>query len=246
MYNHVIFIQNIYLFRNPPASTRPSALRRCGPPPRALLCIRNSDVEALCPQALLVSLDELHAVLMLGTLLRDACVPGTLAGRRQNKCKIQSRSVSCPNASGVTSRSLHDLSLSLSLSLFWVFSLRNGGVVPGLTFVSGQAQQIFFFGFPSPPPPEAFSLPPPAIANCLSHRPPRRPPTSALLALLALLAWESGFRILNFLVRGFGGGGQASKGGRIFFAGGGEGARARVCGAVRPRVQERDPFDPKP
>ena len=190
MYNHVIFIQNIYLFRNPPASTRPSALRRCGPPPRALLCIRNSDVEALCPQALLVSLDELHAVLMLGTLLRDACVPGTLAGRRQNKCKIQSRSVSCPNASGVTSRSLHDLSLSLSLSLFWVFSLRNGGVVPGLTFVSGQAQQIFFFGFPSPPPPEAFSLPPPAIANQLplSHRPPRRPPALSWLSWLSWLA----------------------------------------------------------
>ena len=184
MYNHVIFIQNIYLFRNPPASTRPSALRRCGPPPRALLCIRNSDVEALCPQALLVSLDELHAVLMLGTLLRDACIPGTLAGRRQNKCKIQSRSVSCPNASGVTSRR------SLSLSLFWVFSLRNGGVVPGLTFVSGQAQQIFFFGFPSPPPPEAFSLPPPAIANQLplSHRPPRRPPALSWLSWLSWLA----------------------------------------------------------
>ena len=42
----------------------------------------------------------------------------------------------------------------------------------------------------------------------------------------------------------------SSKGGRRtthnFFSGGGEGTRARVCGAVRPRVQERDPFDPKP
>ena len=161
MYNHVIFIQNIYLFRNPPASTRPSALRRCGPPPRALLCIRNSDVEALCPQALLVSLDELHAVLMLGTLLRDACVPGTLAGRRQNKCKIQSRSVSCPNASGVTSRSLRDdLSLSLSLSVLGVFASKWRGCPRShLRFRAGAADLLL--RLPVSPSPRGLLIAPP-------------------------------------------------------------------------------------
>ena len=238
MYNHVIFIQNIYLFRNPPASTRPSALRRCGPPPRALLCIRNSDVEALCPQALLVSLNELHAVLMLGTLLRDACVPGTLAGRRQNKCEIQSRSVSCPNASGVTSRSLHDLSLSLSLSLcFGCFRFEMEGLSPVSPSFPGRRSRSSSSASRLPLPPRPSHCPPlPSPINCLSltdHHVAR--PTSA--------PGSPGLRIRipdpEFLVRGFGGGGQASKGGRIFFwrrgrrarqglrSGEAEGARAR-------------------
>ena len=237
MYNHVIFIQNIYLFRNPPASTRPSALRRCGPPPRAVLCIRNSDVEALCPQALLVSLDELQAVLMLGTLLRDACVPGTLAGRRQNKCKIESRSVSCPNASGVTSRSLYDLSLSLC---FGCFRFEREGLSPVSPSFPGRRSRSSSSASRLPLPPRPSHCPPlpSPIASLTDHH------VAHLHSwLLALLAVES--RNPQFLVEGLGEGSR--KGGRrIFFSGGGEGTRARVCGAVRPRVQERDPFDPKP
>ena len=235
MYNHVIFIQNIYLFRNPPASTRPSALRRCGPPPRALLCIRNSDVEALCPQALLVSLDELHAVLMLGTLLRDACVPGTLAGRRQNKCKIESRSASCPNASGVTSRSLDDL--SLSLSVLGVFASKWMGCPRShLRFRAGAADLLL--RLPVSPSPRGLLIAPPchrqSIASLSQTTTSPAPP-----ALLALLACESGFRILNFWSEGLGEGVKQARVGEFFCwrrgrrarqglrSGEAEGARAR-------------------
>ena len=230
MYNHVIFIQNIYLFRNPPASTRPSALRRCGPPPRALLCIRNSDVEALCPQALLVSLDELHAVLMLGTLLRDACVPGTLAGRRQNKCEIESRSVSCPNASGVTSRSLDDLSLSLSLSLsvLGVFASKWRGCPRShLRFRAGAADLLL--RLPVSPSPRGLLIAPPCHRQSIaSLSQTTTSPTSALLALLALLACESGFRILNFWSEGLGEGSSKKKTSYFFL----EEGKARAPGSA--------------
>ena len=235
MYNHVIFIQNIYLFRNPPASTRPSALRRCGPPPRALLCIRNSDVEALCPQALLVSLNELHAVLMLGTLLRDACVPGTLAGRRQNKCKIESRSASCPNASGVTSRSLDDLSLSLSLC-FGCFRFEVDGLSPLSPSFPGRRSRSSSSASRLPLPPRPSHCPPlPSPINCLSltdhHVAHQR-------SWLSWLSWLAN-RYPQFWVRGFGGGVKQKKRHHIFFwrrgrrarqvlrSGEAEGARAR-------------------
>ena len=226
MYNHVIFIQNIHLFRNPPASTRPSALRRCGPPPRALLCITNSDVEALCPQALLVSLDELHAVLMLGTLLRDACVPGTLAGRRQNKCEIESRSVSCPNASGVTSRSLDDLSLSLSLSLsvLGVFASKWRGCPRShLRFRAGAADLLL--RLPVSPFPRGLLIAPPchrqSIASLTDHHVATCAPGSP---------GSPGWRIdiLNFWSEGLGEGSSKKKTSYFFL----EEGKARAPGSA--------------
>ena len=139
----------------------------------------------------------------------------------------------------VTRRSL---SLSLSLSLcFGCFRFEMEGLSPVSPSFPGRRSRSSSSASRLPLSPGPSHCPPlPSPINCLSHRPPRR----HLRSWLSWLSWLAN-RYPQFLVRGFGGGVKQKKD-IIFFSGGGEGARARVCGAVRPRVQERDPFDPKP
>ena len=126
---------------------------------------------------------------MLGTLLRDACVPGTLAGRRQNKCKIESRSVSCPNASGVTSRSLDDL--SLSLSVLGVFASKWRGCPRShLRFRAGAADLLL--RLPVSPSPRGLLIAPP----CHRQLPLSQTTTSPTCAPGSWLSWLANREIL--------------------------------------------------
>ena len=158
---------------------------------------------------------------MLGTLLRDACVPGTLAGRRQNKCKIESRSVSCPNASGVTSRSLYDL--SLSLSVLGVFASK-GRVCPRshLRFRAGAADLLL--RLPVSPSPRGLLIAPP----CHRQLPLSQTTTSPTCTPGSWLSWLSNREILNFWSRVWGRG-QGRVGEEFFFL---EEGKARAPGSA--------------
>ena len=143
----------------------------------------------------------------------------------------------------VSQRERSNLRRSLSLSVLGVFASKWRGCPRShLRFRAGAADLLL--RLPVSPSPRGLLIAPPchrqSIASLSQTTTSPAPP-----ALLALLACESGFRILNFWSEGLGEGVKQARVGE-FFSGGGEGARARVCGAVRPRVQERDPFDPKP
>ena len=143
----------------------------------------------------------------------------------------------------VSQRERSNLRRSLSLSVLGVFASKWRGCPRShLRFRAGAADLLL--RLPVSPSPRGLLIAPPCHRQSIaSLSQTTTSPTSVLLALLALLAGESISSI--FWSEGLGEG-SSKQGWENFFSGGGEGARARVCGAVRPRVQERDPFDPKP
>ena len=160
---------------------------------------------------------------MLGTLLRDACVPGTLAGRRQNKCKIESR-VSLVSERERSNFKVTGRSLSLSLC-FGCFRFEMEGLSPVSPSFPGRRSRSSSSASRLPLPPRPSHCPPlpSPIASLTDHH------VAHLHSwLLALLAGES--RNPNFGSEGFGGGVKQGKGGRrIFFL---EEGKARAPGSA--------------
>ena len=158
---------------------------------------------------------------MLGTLLRDACVPGTLAGWRQNKCKIESR-VSLVSERERSNFKVTVRSLSLSLC-FGCFRFEREGLSPVSPSFPGRRSRSSSSASRLPLPPRPSHCPPlpSPIASLTDHH------VADLHSwLLALLAGTNQSSIFG---RGFWGRGQARVGEEFFFL---EEGKARAPGSA--------------